>query len=91
MSTIDWQLLELTWHGRIQGVQGVRTPLPTESAIFPAEGAFFIEEWNFQTKIFPRKGTRSLYKTKFFPRIKILFLQLGKTWKLIPRCQENAY
>jgi hypothetical protein len=45
-------------HGRIQVV---RTPLPAESAIF-------VEGCNFQTKIFPRKGTRSLQKKLFFPR-----------------------
>jgi hypothetical protein len=42
----------------------VRTPLPTESALFCRE------ECNFQTKICLRKGTRSLalHKTKIFPR-----------------------
>jgi hypothetical protein len=35
----------------------------------PGEGVpFFVEGCNFQTKIFPRKGTRSLHKNKIFLR-----------------------
>jgi hypothetical protein len=33
-----------------------------------------------------------LHKTKNFPKKKNkLFATTGKTWNLIPRCQENAY
>jgi hypothetical protein len=42
-------------------VQGVRSP-------FRPNVPFFVEECNFQTKLFRRKGTRSLHKTKMFPR-----------------------
>jgi hypothetical protein len=44
-------------------VQGVRTPPP-----FRPKVPFFVEGCNFQTKIFPRKGTRSLHKNNIFPR-----------------------
>jgi hypothetical protein len=43
-------------------------PPPAERALFPAECALFLEECNFQTKISPRKTTRSLHKTKLLPR-----------------------
>jgi hypothetical protein len=40
-------------------VQGLCTP-------FRLKVPFFVEGCNFQTKIFPRKGTRSLHKPCFF-------------------------
>jgi hypothetical protein len=43
-----------------------------------------------KTKISPKKDTRYLHKTINFLQKKSAFLQLGKTWNLIPRCQENA-
>jgi hypothetical protein len=50
---------------------------------FPRKGTRSLHK----TQIFPRKGTRSLHKnTNFLQKI---FLQLGKTWNLIPRCQEK--
>jgi hypothetical protein len=45
---------------------------------FQAENAIFIEECNFQTKIFPRKGTRSLHKTTHFPQKKSCFFATRK-------------
>jgi hypothetical protein len=45
----------------------------------------------YLTTIFTRKGPRSLHKIKIVPRkTSFFFLQLGKTWNRIPRCQENA-
>jgi hypothetical protein len=43
-------------------VQGVRT------SPFRPKVPFFVEGCNFQTKILPRKGTRSLHNNKIFPR-----------------------
>jgi hypothetical protein len=97
------------------GSKGVRTPL-AESALFCRRVQFstfvplLLETPKstrslHKTKIFPRKGTCSSHKTKHFPQKrhsfiaqnqtfspekKMLFLQLEKTWNLIPRCQENA-
>jgi hypothetical protein len=67
-------------HGRIWGVQGVRTPLPAESALFPAESALFPAESALFCRIFPRKGTRSFIaqNQKFSPEKKYAFLATSK-------------
>jgi hypothetical protein len=83
-------------HGRIQGVQGVRIPLPAESARFLAESALFVEECNFQCSLEIPKTHSFIAQNQNFPQKtrhsfiaqnqknyteKIFFLQLGKTWK----------
>jgi hypothetical protein len=77
------------------GGAGSAHPLPAESALFPAESALFVEECNFQCFPLlletPKKALVHCTKPKIFSRKKMLFLQLGKTWNLIPRCQENVY
>jgi hypothetical protein len=80
---------QLTDHGRIQGrVQGVRTPLPTESALFcrrvqfsnqsfpQKRHSFIAQKQNFPQN--PRKGTRSLHKTKNIPQKKTCFFATRK-------------
>jgi hypothetical protein len=42
-------------------------------------------------KFSPEKALVHYTKPKIFPRKKPTFLQLGKMWNLISRCQENAY
>jgi hypothetical protein len=39
----------------------------------------------------PKKTLVHCTKPKIFPRKKCFFATIGKTWNLIPRCQENAY
>jgi hypothetical protein len=73
----------------------VRTPFRPKVQFsnqnFPQKRHSFIaQKQSFPQK--PRKGTGSLHKIKNLPQKKPCFLlQLGKTWNLIPRCQENAY
>jgi hypothetical protein len=44
----------------------------------PAESALFVEECNYQNKIFPRKSARSLHKNKFSPEKALLHCTILK-------------
>jgi hypothetical protein len=73
---------------------GSAHPLPAENALFvedvcpPVSIETPKKASIAQNQNFPQKRHSFIAQNQQFSPT---FLQLGKTWNLIPRCQENAY
>jgi hypothetical protein len=65
-------------------------PWPVSDKNFPQKRHSFIGI--AQNQYFPQKRLSFIVQNqKFAPETTPAFATIGKTWNLIPRCQENAY